>query len=156
MFNFYDKCIVWGCRVTVKALSNDQTAGNFKPTLLGVAVLPEAETSIATSISGPQELLEDPWNPKRSKLAFTTINAARTMKTLKLGFSTQKHFNITNLRDDKTTFEETATTGPSVGDNALISVFGYGLAGGDPTSITMTILLEYLVEFYEPKDLDRS
>lgn len=147
----YSRYTVLGAKITVKQVAT--TASNLTPGFMGITLSTESDP--LGNFSSINNVLE-------SKLTSPYISvgpirnasgSGKTDPTITKYFSARKFFGKKDLQDGNST-SAVVTTNPS--DTAYFAVWLASIDGNNPSSMSFCVIIDYIVDFHEPKTLDGS
>lgn len=143
---FYDNYIVIGARCKATFMSQSTS-------IQGSAVVGVILTDSTASLPIATTIMEQP----NSKFALMTNMDANQKKTVTKNFSAKKFFGLQSVKDNRATIGAAVTADPT--EEALFSVYAasYDSAATiDPSSIKVSVTIDYIVMFTERKTLAAS
>lgn len=135
----YDHCVVIGSTCTATLTHNSSATINE---ICGIAL-----RDGATVDTDPNDYQEG------GTVRTQHLTTYHPTKTLRLGYSPKKFLGISHPLS-YATLKNGATSNPS--ESAYFHIFSAGLGSTDPSAIDVTIQIDYLCVFMEPKDVAQS
>lgn len=143
---FYNHYVVLGSKMTATfcGTSNDPSGMN----VCGVHL--SDDTTTTTDVTHMLEL-----GLTNFKAQSRSAGQATNVRKVTKGFSAKKYFHLTNVNDN------TARVGSVIGGNPSDSAFFCVFHGAtnsliDPPAVDVTICIDYIVLFSEPRELSQS
>lgn len=139
---FYNHYVVVGAKITVYVVPEASTASQRNPIVLGVylsddTTIPSVYTTIIEQGRGSY------------KFSGTSVAAMSTMLTTT--YSAKQFFNITNIKDNLDRIGAAIGTSPS--EQAIFNVYAQAMdLSSDPDPVQCVAVIDYAVQFSEPKD----
>jgi len=137
----YNHYVVKGSKITVTFRNNDGNNVSEFPSAVGIYL----SDSPTTSYTNYTSLVEARRGSHRMLQHFQTPKISGY-------FSAKKFYNITNIKDNFSRLG--ATTGANPTEDAYYNVYYQAL--GTTGAISIDVVIDYVVEFSEPKDLAPS
>lgn len=143
MAALYNHYLVLGSKITIRAMPDQN--GDINSAVFGVYVSDDTSTPY-TDYTGFIEA-------KRG--VYKCIANQRNQISLKYGFSTKKFFNISDVKDNRSTLGASIGSNPS--EEAYFILYYQNLESpGETSEHNFLITIDFIAEFSEPKDLTQS
>lgn len=149
--SIYERYCVVGARMKIY-ITPAVVNNNGNPCYMGITLGPHTDNlSRFTTIAN---ILES-----KHTRGWQLVNNSNTvigrsgMKTLSRKFSAKKAFGITNVLDDS---DYGAAVSANPANQHYFQVWAASIGGNDPSLIDMTVMIDYIVMFQDPKILDGS
>jgi len=144
----YNHYVVVGSKIKAQFFYGSNVTTNTEGFLCGINLQDDASLS-----TDPSTVMEQGLSKYRFGAAIGTTNASRGIMVTK-GFSAKKFFNITNPTDNYSRIG--AGVGSSPTETANFIVFAGTPATDDLPFVKLTVIIEYIVIFSEPKGQSQS
>ena len=144
---FYNHYVVLGskCSFTGSTASSTARSGYVQGVLLSATT--DAPTDVETYMEQ---------GPVVWKGNVNMQNGAGQPKTVTKNFSAKKFFNVTNVNDNTSRIGAIVTTNPTEQAYYACSIGSIDPGAGDPDHFYGVVVIEYIVQFSEPKNLTSS
>lgn len=152
MMALYNHCTVIGSRITIRAYNQTPTVG---PPGMIVCKLSASGTEVAAT-TNLEDLLEDPRLTGRKlggAVGYSTGKAGANMIIVSNKFSARRFFGKKFIVGDAL-YRHTNAASPT--EQAYFEICYHSLNGNDPDAITITVQIDYISVFTEPKPLGMS
>ncbi len=149
--NIYNRYTVLGSRITV--YNTPATTTNVTPGYFGV-VLSANSTPIA-SYTSIDNLLESKLAGKNWRTAGSTLTQTTrgNSQVVSKNFSAKNFFGVTDVNDGTGL---SSVIGGNPTEHAHFGIYAASIDGNNPGSLFLTVMIDYIVQFREPDNLDGS
>lgn len=149
--NIYNRYTVKGAKITVTYTRTG--TGNVNPSYLGITL--SSDTDPLSGYTTLNNILESKLTVKDPLVVGTTTNLGKSTyqnQVIKY-FSAKKFFGVVDV-EDGASYSALVSTNPA--KDAYFGVWTASVDNNDPGIISCRVLIDYICEFREPKNLDGS
>lgn len=136
----YNHMVVVGAKITIKWMSN-----------VGIDIYQATGVYISDDLSVPYTSVNGFIEAKRG--TWRTVTTQRNSISMHTNFSTKKFFNLTDVKDNISRVGSSVDALPP--EQAYFNLWYQNVSGGT-TSADFQVVIDYIVDYSEPKDLVQS
>lgn len=150
---YFSRYVVESAKIKVRCCSLS-ASGTARPIIYGVRL----DADLSTTNTFPNDMIEDPLTNYKVNNGNAYNQGYNVNQAVTKSFSTKRFFNIKDLKDQNYS-RLAADTSSDPADEAYFTVMVGGLNASDVSSFDpalVTIEVEYVARFFEPKELITS